>query len=86
VKALGEFFTWYSKTYTTESKPEKTVKKRKRDPDAPKAPLSSYMLFCRDMREELKSEKPELDAKQMVSELGKRWREISQDEREVTMH
>lgn len=64
-------------------------KKRKRaekDPNAPKGPLSSYMLFTKDQRALLKESDPEFEPKALVSEIGKRWREASDEVKEVLIN
>lgn len=42
------------------AKKSKTAKKSKveKDPNAPKKPLSAYMMYCADMRDEVKKENP----------------------------
>lgn len=56
----------------------KTSKRgRKKDPNSPKRPLSPYMFFCKDVRETVKEENPEMDGKQVTSELGKRWQKLT---------
>ncbi|KAJ3313849.1 hypothetical protein HDV04_001410 [Boothiomyces sp. JEL0838] len=52
-------------------------KKRPRDPDAPKQPLSSYMIFVRDQRSEYKETNPG-DKPLEVTEIGRRWRELDE--------
>ena len=52
-----------------------TKLKAKRDPNKPKRPLSSYVLFCNDMRPELKLTKPELSFGEMNKALGQMWKE-----------
>lgn len=56
-------------------------KRTKKDPNAPKRPLSSYMLFCQEERENVKKENPDLKAKEILSELGKRWKGLDDDEK-----
>eukprot|EP01059_Diplonema_ambulator_P016670 TRINITY_DN2838_c0_g2_i1.p1 TRINITY_DN2838_c0_g2~~TRINITY_DN2838_c0_g2_i1.p1 ORF type:complete len:218 (+),score=129.05 TRINITY_DN2838_c0_g2_i1:62-655(+) len=56
--------------------------KGKKDPNAPKKPLSGYMLFCQDEREKVKKENSDLKAKEILTELGKRWGELGDDEKE----
>eukprot|EP01064_Diplonema_japonicum_P026978 TRINITY_DN3864_c2_g1_i1.p1 TRINITY_DN3864_c2_g1~~TRINITY_DN3864_c2_g1_i1.p1 ORF type:complete len:222 (+),score=115.89 TRINITY_DN3864_c2_g1_i1:70-666(+) len=56
--------------------------KGKKDPNAPKRPLSSYMLFCKDERENVKAENPDIKATEILKELGKKWSEASDSDKE----
>eukprot|EP00924_Labyrinthula_sp_SR-Ha-C_P011756 augustus_masked-scaffold_69-processed-gene-0.59-mRNA-1 protein AED:0.05 eAED:0.07 QI:0/-1/0/1/-1/1/1/0/178 len=55
--------------------------KRKKHPDAPKAALGSYMWFCQEERPKVVEDKPDLSAKEILTELGNRWRQISEDDK-----
>lgn len=48
----------------------------------PKRGLSSYIFFCKEHREKLKKDKPDLTTKEITAELGKLWRELTDNERE----
>jgi len=54
---------------------KKDKKKQKRVP-------SGYILFCQDKREEVKTENPEMKATEITSELGRLWKELSQEEKD----
>ena len=41
------------------------------------------MFFCQDEREKIKTELPDLNAKEVTSELGRRWKQLS-DEKKAT--
>lgn len=57
-----------------ENQPAKTAKKkRKRDPDAPKPPVSAYIFFSKAVREEVKGGNPDFDQKQVLSRIGEMW-------------
>lgn len=51
----------------------KKGKRPKKDPAAPKRPLSAYFLFCGEARGQVKAEMPELSTTEISKELGKRW-------------
>jgi len=51
----------------------KKAKRPKKDPAAPKRPLSAYFLFCGEARGVVKTEMPELSTTEVSKELGKRW-------------
>jgi high mobility group protein B2 len=57
-------------------------KKEKKDKNAPKGAKSAYILFCADERPKVKEEEPGMDAKKIASELGKRWKELKDDDEE----
>lgn len=54
--------------------------KKKKDKNAPKKYVSSYIIFCNKMRESVKSEMPDLDNKEIMKELGRRWKKLSDKE------
>jgi hypothetical protein len=47
----------------------------------PKRGLTAYIFFCKDQRSVLKDENSELSTKELTSELGKCWRELSEKDR-----
>ena len=51
---------------------EKGEKKTKND-DKQKKPKSAYLLFCEQTRPLVKKEMPDLSAKEIISELARRW-------------
>lgn len=58
-------------------------KKRKRkDPDAPKAPATAYVLFCKDKRPQVMAENPNADFAESNRKLGELWKAAPTDERE----
>ncbi|KAJ3279992.1 High mobility group [Borealophlyctis nickersoniae] len=58
------------------------VKQKKiRDPNAPKAPLSSYLLFCQDARLRLREQHPDWSQKDVVKEMGRQWKEIGNEDK-----
>lgn len=53
-----------------------------KDPKAPKKPLSSYMLFCNEERAFIKTEHPDMNFQNIAKELGSRWNNLSEKEKE----
>jgi hypothetical protein len=53
--------------------------RRKKDPNAPKRGKTSYLFFCEAKREVVKADNPEMNAKQVTSELGVRWNVLKED-------
>lgn len=51
----------------------KRKKRRKRDPQAPKRPPSSFLLFCQDHYAQLKRENPNWSVVQVAKASGKMW-------------
>jgi hypothetical protein len=58
------------------------VKKGKKERTGPKKPLSGYMWFCDKNREIIKQEMPELKGKDIPTELGRRWKLLTDKEKE----
>jgi len=75
----------YEKEMVTYVPPVGTkTKKKKKVTTGPKRPRSGYILFCNDKRGELK-ETTELSSKEIISELGRQWREIKPKQKEHYM-
>lgn len=55
-------------------KTEKKEKKKK-DPNAPRRPLAAYMFFCKELRETVKAENPDIGFGQIGRVLGQKWAE-----------
>ena len=64
----------------TEKKTSKSVKKKK-DPAAPKKNCSSYIFFCKDMRENVKSENPDLKGTEITKEIANMWKKLEEDDK-----
>ena len=63
-----------------------TTKKRKRqvlDPNAPRRPLTTFLLFCKDAREGIKKEHPDATAPGLGKILLAKYEELSSMEKEV---
>lgn len=56
-------------------------KKRKKDPNAPKGAKSSYICFGEEERAKVIKENPNLSATEIMVELGKRWKALSDKEK-----
>ena len=57
-------------------------RKRLKDPNAPKRGKSSYIFFCVDNREKIKKNNPEMSAKDIIKELGRVWRDTSDEKKQ----
>jgi hypothetical protein len=56
-------------------------KKRKKDPSAPKGAKSAYICFCEKERANISRDNPNLAATEIMTELGKRWKALSDKEK-----
>jgi len=62
------------KTKTT----KKTTKKgKKKDPNAPKRPLSAYMLYCKAERPAIMKKHPDERITEIAKRLGEAWKKVS---------
>lgn len=57
--------------------------KKKKDPNAPKGALSGYMFFVKEKRAEVAAQNPEMAFGEIGKELGRLWKEVVGDEKEV---
>jgi len=55
--------------------------KRKRDPDAPKRPMSAYLSYANKLRGKVKSENPDSSNGEISKILSNMWKGMSDDER-----
>jgi len=55
--------------------------RRKRDSDKPKRPLTAYMLFCQDKRQEIKASNPNVSFGEIGKLLGRAWQQLTPDDR-----
>lgn len=51
----------------------------KQERTGPKRPLSSYMYFCQDQRDTVKTANPSMNGKEITSELGRVWKSLSDE-------
>ena len=65
-----------------EAPPSTTKNKKKRNPLAPKAPLSSYMEFASKERAKILEDLGNLNLVEVGRELGRRWKSLSEQEKE----
>ncbi|KAJ1344690.1 hypothetical protein BSLG_000213 [Batrachochytrium salamandrivorans] len=52
-------------------------KKARKDPDAPKRPLSAFMIFSKENRPRIREENPEASFGELGKLLGAAWRELN---------
>uniref|UniRef100_A0A4W5KKZ3 FACT complex subunit SSRP1 n=1 Tax=Hucho hucho TaxID=62062 RepID=A0A4W5KKZ3_9TELE len=63
-----------------ERKPRK--EKKQKDTNAPKRPMSSYMLWLNSSRERIKSENPGISITEISKKAGEMWKQIGKEDRE----
>ena len=56
-------------------------KRVKKDPSAPKRPMSAFLYFSQGKRTEIKEERPEIKNTEVSRVLGEMWRNLSAEER-----
>jgi hypothetical protein len=56
--------------------------KKRRDPNKPKRPLSSFLYFCNDYRDKVRSENPDLKMGGVMKELGKLWKNLDNENKD----
>lgn len=64
------------KKYIPEDGEELVVKKKRKSKNAPKNASGPYIFFCKEERDKVKGDNPEMSVKEIMSELGKRWKLI----------
>jgi hypothetical protein len=64
-----------------EDVPKKRGGKAKKERTGPKRPTSAYLYFCEAMRNKVKEENPDMSGKDITTELGKRWKSLSEKEK-----
>lgn len=64
------------------SKGEKKGKgKKKKDPNAPKRPMTAFLYFSQEKRAEVKEANPDMKPTEITTELGRMWKEDYADEK-----
>ncbi|KAI0773695.1 high mobility group box domain-containing protein [Fomes fomentarius] len=58
-------------------------KKKPKDPNAPKRPPSSYLLFQNDVRSELKAKNPGMPNNELLGAISKLWAEMPQEQKDA---
>lgn len=69
---------------TKNGKKKRTVTKKKKDPNAPKRPPSSYLMFQNEIRKELKTQHPEIKHSELLTMISKQWAEMTDEQKAVS--
>jgi len=59
----------------------KKEKKEKKDPDAPKSSVNSYIIFSRENREQVKKENPDIKSTDITKKLAEMWKELDEEDK-----
>lgn len=59
-------------------------KKPVKDSNAPKAPLTGYVRFMNDRREQLRAERPDVPFPEITRMLGNEWSKLPQEDKQVS--
>lgn len=57
--------------------------RKPKDPNAPKRPASSYLLFQNEIRQDLKAKNPNMPNNELLGLIAKMWKDMSRDEKDV---
>jgi len=60
-----------------EFKAKEKRKPFKKDPNAPKRPMSGYMIFVSEVRDDVVSKNPDMGVTDVLKEVGSMWRDLS---------
>lgn len=66
-----------------EKKKRNKAEKKPKDPNAPKRPPSAYILYQNEVRDALRSERPELAYKDILALISEKWKQLPDAERKV---
>ena len=56
---------------------QEPTKKNKKDPKAPKKPLSAYMLWLQEVRPSLKKKYPGFSVAEIAKKAGEKWKTVT---------
>ncbi|CAE6413299.1 hypothetical protein ACGC1H_002963 [Rhizoctonia solani] len=57
--------------------------KRVKDPNAPKRPATSYIMFQNDIRDELRQKHPQLPYKELLGKVSEAWAVLGEDQKKA---
>lgn len=66
-----------------EAEDKKKRKTKPKDPNAPKRPPSSYLLFQNEVRQQLKAKHPNIPNNELLNLIAKAWGEMPKKEKDV---
>lgn len=72
----------YEKEMKNYVPPKGEMKKKFKDPNAPKRPPSAFFLFCSEFRPKIKGEHPGLSIGDVAKKLGEMWNNTAADDKQ----
>eukprot|EP01010_Urceolus_cornutus_P002299 NODE_2929_length_445_cov_148.669192_g2322_i0.p2 GENE.NODE_2929_length_445_cov_148.669192_g2322_i0~~NODE_2929_length_445_cov_148.669192_g2322_i0.p2 ORF type:complete len:103 (-),score=13.04 NODE_2929_length_445_cov_148.669192_g2322_i0:82-390(-) len=66
----------------TDSTKKVPKEKSKKDPNAPKRPLTAFLLFSGEFRKSVQTENPSFKMTDIARELGSRWRDLGEADKQ----
>lgn len=60
--------------------------KAEKDPNAPKKPLTAFMLYTNNRRPEIKKKFSDLKITEISTMIGKEWKDLTDEEKNVSPH
>ncbi|KDQ65093.1 hypothetical protein JAAARDRAFT_96982, partial [Jaapia argillacea MUCL 33604] len=61
---------------------KKRREKKEKDPNAPKRPPSSYLLFQNEIRKQISEQNPNMPNNEVLKHISAKWKQMTPDERE----
>lgn len=58
-----------------------TVTRRKKDPNAPKRPITAYMFYAQDQRKVVNQEHPDAKFGEIGKLIGEKWRQLAPEDK-----
>jgi len=59
----------------------RTTTRRKKDPNAPKRPITAYMFYAQDQRKVVNQERPDAKFGEVGKLIGEKWRQLSPEDK-----
>lgn len=84
VEAYNKLMNTQPETEQSMLKRKRAEKKAKRDPNAPKRPMSGFLAFQNEVRAKYNEDHPELAYKDRVRLIGAAWQEMSEEHKAVS--
>ena len=83
VRYLNETKDYVPAESDEDDPPKKRTKgtKKKKDPNAPKAPSNAYFIYVREKREEFKAKHPDAKTTEITSGLAQQWKAMTDSEK-----
>jgi len=72
----------HSATSYTKPRPVYKSNKRRRDPNAPKQPLTAFFIYSMAERPKVKEDHPTMSVTDVAKELGRRWSELDSESKQ----